>query len=105
LILVGTALTVDFFKIPDVLTVYKGSVITDINNVITATGLGEAHYYGDRDFMVFLSNFLLVIFFAGSLVLAVALTGCFGGCCRISAISKLVFHECYIKVTQAAPDC
>lgn len=95
LLLVAAALTVDFLKIPDVLTVYKGSVITEINDVITATGLGEAGYYGDRDLMMFLSNFLLVIFFAGSLLLAVALTGCCGGCCRISAISKLVFHRCY----------
>ncbi|XP_056011817.1 CD63 antigen-like [Ostrea edulis] len=113
LLLVAAALTVDFLKIPDVLTVYKGSVITEINDVITATGLGEAGYYGDRDLMMFLSNFLLVIFFAGSLLLAVALTGCCGGCCRISAISKLyavvlilllIVEVMFVIVVYAFPD-
>lgn len=89
LILVGVCLTVSFLKIPDPLTVYKGSVITDINNAITATGLGPEGYYGDGDLMLFLYSFLLVVFVAGLLVLVVALTGCCGGCCRNSAMTKL----------------
>lgn len=89
LILVGVSLTVSFLKISDPLTVYKGSVITDINNAITATGLGPEDYYGDGDLMLFLSGFLLVVFVAGLLVLVVALAGCCGGCCRNSAITKL----------------
>ncbi|XP_061164400.1 tetraspanin-1-like [Saccostrea echinata] len=89
LVLVAVAFTVHFLKIPNALALYKGSVITDINDVILATGLGDADYYGDRDLVLFLSSFLLVIFIAGLVLLVVAFTGCYAGCCKYSAISKL----------------
>nr|XP_022326297.1 tetraspanin-9-like [Crassostrea virginica] len=87
--LVGVALSVYIMKITSPLTLYKGSVISDINRAITATGLGPEGYYDDSDLVTFVSGFLLVVAVAGLFVLVVALAGCCGGCCRNSGISKL----------------
>lgn len=82
LALIGVAVALNYFRKVEILDFYQVNTVSDLNDAINATGLGEENYFSNADLITILSSVLLILMVCGGIIMVIIFVGCCGSCCK-----------------------